>query len=114
MHQSSRYYVQCDKQDPEEMNLPEDQFSFECNTTMLYINITARPKDNVDDVSKDETPSDNEFFDYFEKLLNPTGTRKQNEYIPSHERYIPILDDPIQPSEVTDFIHKLKTAKAPD
>jgi hypothetical protein len=66
-----------------------------------------------DDISNNETPSDEEFCEHFENLLNPTDRSEDQEFIPNYEKYIPILDDPIQPREVTECIHKLKTAKAP-
>ena len=59
------------------------------------------------------TPSDKEFSEHFEKLLNPEEFRNQEEYIPARNIYIPILDDPIQPDEVDKCIKKLKTSKAP-
>ena len=59
------------------------------------------------------TPSDKEFSEHFEKLLNPEEFRNQEEYIPARNIYIPILDDPIQPDEVDKCIQKLKTSKVP-
>ena len=58
-------------------------------------------------------PSDKEFCSHFEKLLNPEEHRNQEEYIPTRNTYIPVLDDPIEPDEVDNCIKRLKTSKAP-
>ena len=64
------------------------------------------PYDNED------IPSDKEFCEHFDRLLNPHGNNKQPVYIPREHRYIPVLDDPIQPGEVLDAIDNLKSNKA--
>ena len=60
-----------------------------------------------------DKPSDKEFCNHFEELLNPIETRNIPQYQPITNRYIPVLDDEIQPQEVFDCIQNLKSTKAP-
>jgi hypothetical protein len=59
-----------------------------------------------------EKPSNTEFCTHFEALLNPPDTTDPREYIPIHQRYIPILDDPIDVLEVLRCTKKLRPNKA--
>jgi len=55
-------------------------------------------------------PSHEEFAQHFRRLLNPLQSKEV--YEPDSERYIPILDDPILPSEVLEAIEEMKPNKA--
>ena len=95
------------------------------NTTQTWRNIIALQdpkmiwtainwKGNFDKPpDSSDTPSDQEFCEHFERLLNPEANKNQQEYTPSTPKYIPDLDAPIQPMEVSNSINKLKTSKAP-
>ena len=56
-------------------------------------------------------PDDSKFATYFSTLLNPT-TGTLSLHIPNVDVYIPVLDDPISPSEVIEQIERLKPNKA--
>ena len=43
----------------------------------------------------------------------PTILYAQEDVTPTSERYIPVLDDPIDPTEISRCIRKLKSDKAP-
>ncbi len=58
-----------------------------------------------------QKPNDQEFKAHFEKLLNPPGGHV-NLDIPQVDMYVPVLDDPICPSEVEAEIKRLKPNKA--
>ena len=62
--------------------------------------------------SQKSKPSNKQFCEHFELLLNPEETRNQTPYQPQNFKYIPILDDNIQPQEVLECVQKLKTRKA--
>ena len=55
-------------------------------------------------------PSNKDFSDHFEKLLNPVENTVR---IAVSQVYIPVLDDPINPREVLDEIRKINPTKAP-
>ena len=59
-----------------------------------------------------EKPSNADFCTHFEALLNPTDATDPREYTPRHQWYIPILDDPIDVSEVFRCAKKLRPNKA--
>ena len=65
--------------------------------------------DNPGDISS--RPSDLEFCDHYEHLLNP-NPETITEYVSEQPKYIPVLDDPISPGEVDDCIKTLKQNKA--
>ena len=56
-------------------------------------------------------PSDEDFRQHFEKLLNPPTGYIDME-IPNSDMYVPVLDDPITPAEVDAAIRKLRRNKA--
>ena len=58
-----------------------------------------------------ETPTDREFAEHFERLLNPEEGPVAID-IPQTDIYIPILDDDITPNEVEKEIQRLKPGKA--
>ena len=60
-----------------------------------------------------DSPSDAEFCKHYDKLMNPPVPSSEKEYVPDCHRYIPILDDPFTPDEVSDCIKDLKSNKAP-
>ena len=61
-------------------------------------------------------PSDEAFCEYFQGLLNPSMADPHCDHqlapVPSSGVYIPVLDDPIDPSEVDASIKQLKSNKA--
>ena len=59
-----------------------------------------------------DKPSNATFCAHFETLLNPPNTVDPREYMPAQYRYIPILDNPIDVSEVIRCIGRLKTNKS--
>ena len=59
-----------------------------------------------------EKPSNADFCTHFEALLNPPDATDPREYTPRHQRYIPVLDDPIDVSEVFRCTKKLRPNKA--
>ena len=69
-------------------------------------------KGDIDSLDqKNVRPSDRAFCAHFENLLNPTDNTVEIT-IPTSQMYVPILDDPISPSEVEYEIKKLKAGKA--
>ena len=58
-----------------------------------------------------DTLSDTKFCHFYQCLLNPTSNSHLN-YVPAMFKYIPILNDPINPGEVVDGINKLDKGKA--
>jgi hypothetical protein len=58
------------------------------------------------------TPSDAEFKEHFNQLLNPSGERGTLKIPANHTLYIPVLDDPITPQEVARQVKSLKTNKS--
>ena len=63
-------------------------------------------------MSTNEQPSSVEFCTFFESLLNSPNATDPREYTPENFIYIPILDDPIEPTEVLRCVRKLKPNKA--
>ena len=63
-------------------------------------------------ISTNEQPSSAEFCTFFESLLNSPNATDPREYTPEYFKYIPILDDPIEPTEVLRCVRKLKPNKA--
>jgi len=59
-----------------------------------------------------DQPSSAEFCAFFESLLNTTNDSDPQEYVPENFKYMPILDDPIEPMEVLRCAQKLKPNKA--
>lgn len=56
-------------------------------------------------------PTDQQFKEYFEEILNPENVDPIDDDLHSNV-YIPVLDDPITPQEVSDQLRKLKGNKA--
>lgn len=61
-------------------------------------------------VDATEAPSDGEFCEHYEQLLNPHGVSE--EYFPDEFKYMPILDDDITTWEVESQLKRLKSNKA--
>ena len=59
-----------------------------------------------------ESPSDNEFKEHFDEILNSSDTVSDDYEHLRSDVYIPVLDDPITPQEVSDQIKRLKGNKA--
>ena len=61
-----------------------------------------------------ETPSDDDFCEYFQNLLNPSEQSPDPPVlqVPDSGTYMPILDDPIDPNEIDVSIKQLKSNKA--
>jgi len=59
-----------------------------------------------------DQPSDTAFCDHFSNLLNPVNAIDQRVFSPNTFRYMPILDDEIQPTEITKCVENLKPNKA--
>ena len=56
-------------------------------------------------------PSDAEFVEHYNDLLNPPSDTNRN-YTPNTHKYMPILDDPISPGEVDDARKSMNSNKA--
>ena len=62
--------------------------------------------------TNDTCPSNEDFSRHFDSLFNPPDVTPDLIIQPEHEKYMPILDDPIQPIEVKDAIKQLHGNKA--
>ena len=60
-----------------------------------------------------DPPSDEDFAHYFEGLLNPPGEMTDLHYNPDTPKYMPVLDNPIEPTEVAQAVQQLNPNKAP-
>ena len=66
---------------------------------------------SIDQPTSSEKPTDSQFCKHYRELLNPSD-RLITTFHPPADRYIPILDDDINPGEVLDAIRRLKREKA--
>ena len=53
-------------------------------------------------------PSNDDFSQYLDSLFNPGNVAQNLAFTPDQAKYIPILDEPIQPSEVDKAIKQLQ------
>ena len=68
-------------------------------------------KGTLDAVCGKDTPSDAAFCLFYNTLLNPVDASLLR-YTPNLFKYIPLLDDPINPGEVLDSINNLNKEKS--